>query len=122
MLRSACSACSACSSQLRLSEGHGLDALGAGVGGTKAVTATHIRVATQLLDNSIVKVARIAQEAAGNVVGVFEAVEGIVNDGELRALAELQLPALGRLVEVQHPRVVGSGLALLHMVLELYNV
>jgi hypothetical protein len=79
-------------------------------------------VPSQLLDYSIVKVARVAHERAGNVVGVLQAVKGIVNERELVTFPELELPALVGIVQIVHPGVVGGGMLLLYMVLELDNV
>lgn len=91
-------------------------------GGFASPGTTHIRVSSELVNHSVVEVARVAQKAAGNVVGVLEASEGIVEHGELRALPELELPALGGLVQLHHPAVMGRGVLGLYMVLELDNV
>jgi hypothetical protein len=37
----------------------------------------------ELLDNSIIKMARVAKEAAGNVEGVLQPFESVVEQGNL---------------------------------------
>lgn len=83
---------------------------------------THVRVPPQLLDNSVVKVAGVAQEVSTNVVGVLQALEGNVNAAEERALLELELVVLVLLVKRVDPVVVGLGLVVLHVLLELDDV
>lgn len=84
--------------------------------------ATHIWMPAELLEHRVVKVAGIAQEATGNVVGVLHALHDLVDDGRTRPLSELKLPLLCRDVQVVDPRMVGSGIVVVHMVLELDNV
>ena len=79
-------------------------------------------MAAKLVNDGIVKVTRVAQEATGNVVGVLEASEGAVQHWELRSLAELELARLVGGVQLMHPGMVSSSVLVLHMVLELDNV
>jgi hypothetical protein len=53
---------------------------------------------------------------------VLQALEDVVNGGNLRPFPEFQLPCLGLDMQVIHPRMVGSRMMVLHMVLELDNV
>lgn len=82
----------------------------------------YIRVSANLLDDILIEVTSVAHEAAGDVVGVLEAVEDVIDHRRLRALAELGLSDLGLLVEVLHPAVVLSSQVLGDVVLELDHV
>lgn len=83
---------------------------------------THIWMSANLLNDVVVKVARVAHHASGNVVGVLEAVEQLVNHGRLRALPQLSLGLLGGSVDVLDPVVVLSSEVGGDMVLELDHV
>lgn len=82
----------------------------------------YIRVSANLLDDILIEVTGVAHEAAGDVVGVLEAVEDVIDHRRLRALAELGLSDLGLLVEILHPAVVLSSQVLGNVVLELDHV
>jgi hypothetical protein len=61
----------------------------------------------QLLDNGIIKVARVAQEATGgNVEGVLETGKSIVDEGDLGPLPQLEPPGLVLIVESANKGVV----------------
>lgn len=81
--------------------------------------ATHIRMPSQLVKHSIVKVSRVAHKGAGNVIRVLHALHDIAHD---ISLAELELPGLGLHVQLVDPAVVSSSLAMLDVLLELHNV
>jgi hypothetical protein len=83
---------------------------------------TYIWMTTELLDDSIVKVAGVAQEATCNVVGVLETIKGLVEERDLGSLLQLQLAVLVSGVDAGDPRVMGGSLGLLDMVLELDDV
>jgi hypothetical protein len=76
----------------------------------------------ELLQHGIVKVARVAQEATGDVVRVLHAAKYLIDERDGRPLAEFKLPRLGLYVQLVDPAVVSGSLAMLHMVLELDNV
>lgn len=82
----------------------------------------YIRVSANLLDDILIEVTSVAHEAAGDVVGVLQAVEDVIDHRRLRALAKLGLSDLGLLVKVLHPAVVLSSQVLGDMVLELDHV
>ena len=79
-------------------------------------------MSANLLDDILIEVTGVAHEAAGDVVGVLEAVEDVIDHRRLRALAELGLSDLGLLVKVLHPAVVLSSQVLGDVVLELDHV
>ena len=64
----------------------------------------------------------IAQEATGNIVCVFDALEDIGGDGELRALSQLGTVNLGGNMCILDPELVVYGSVLVNMVLEDHDV
>jgi len=70
---------------------------------------TYIWVPADLLDDRLIEVTRVAQEATGDIVCVLDTLEDIGRDGELRALAELGPLALGGLVGAVDPELVVGG-------------
>jgi hypothetical protein len=83
---------------------------------------THIRVSSDLLDDIVVKVARVAEEATGDVVGVLETLEQLGGDGELRALPKFGPLALLGDMHVLNPSMVGGSAIVLDVALELDHV
>lgn len=64
-------------------------------------------MSADLLDDRLIEVARVAQEAASDIVGVFQAMEDIVGrDGELRTLPEFGSDILALEVDVIQPAMV----------------
>lgn len=88
----------------------------------RVLQRTYIRVSTDLLDDILIEVAGVAQEAAGDVVGVLQTLEDLVDDGELRALAQLGPLVLVRGVDLLDPRVVSARILVLDVALELDDV
>ena len=74
---------------------------------------------SELLDNSIIEVAGVAKEATSNVECVLYAAEGVIEEGDLGALAQLKLLVLVRRMNVLHPGMMGSSVFVLDMLLEL---
>lgn len=56
--------------------------------------ATYIRMPSQLLDNGLIKVTRISEEASSNVEGVLQSMESFVKERDLRPLPQLEPGAL----------------------------
>lgn len=79
---------------------------------------TYIWVPADLLDDRLIEMTRVAQEATGDIVCVLDTLEDIGRDGELGALAELGPLALAGLVGVVDPELVVSGLGLRDVLLE----
>lgn len=75
-----------------------------------------------LLDDTLIEVSRVTQQRASDVVGVLQALEGIIREGELGALPELHPLVLVVEVDVLHPAVVSSGGLGRDMLLEHDNV
>lgn len=75
-----------------------------------------------LLDNRVIKVTRIAHQLASDVVGVLQALEHLILEGELRALPELHPLVLNIGVDVLHPAVVSSSSFSCDMLLENHDV
>lgn len=61
---------------------------------------------SDLLDDGVIKVARVAQEIRANLVCVFETLEDIGGDGILRPLSKLSPLGLALGVDVLHPAVM----------------
>jgi hypothetical protein len=83
---------------------------------------TYIRMSAKLLNDSIVKMTGIAEESAGDVVGVLHASKGAVQQWELRPLSKLELASLVGRVQLMDPGMVSSGFLVLDVVLEFDNV
>lgn len=83
---------------------------------------TYIGVSPNLLDDILIEVAGVAEEAAGDVVGVLEALKHLVDDGELRALAQLGPLGLARAVDLLDPGVMSGRIIVLDVALELDDV
>lgn len=75
-----------------------------------------------LLNGILIKVTRVAHQAAGNVVCVLQAVEDVVDHGSLRTLLQIRLGLLGGRVEVGDPVVVLGGQVRGDVALELDHV
>lgn len=78
---------------------------------------THVRVLPDLVNDVLVKVARVAEDGAANVVGVLETLKDAVDKGELGALGEAPLLHDSR-VQVLNPLVVLSSEVVRHVLLE----
>ena len=83
---------------------------------------THIRMSADLLDDRVIEMARVTQEVSGDVICVFETLEDIGGDRELRAFAELSSLAFACCVDVLHPAVMVGSLGLGDVLLEDDNV
>ena len=83
---------------------------------------TYIGVPPDLLDDLLVKVARIAQEVLANLVGVLQAAEDIANQGHLAALLKVGALRLPGGVDLLDPGVVRRDGGLADMLLELDDV
>lgn len=64
---------------------------------------------SDLLDGGVIEVSRVTQEFRANLVCVFEALEDIAGDRELRTLSELSPLCLALEVDVLHPCVMVGG-------------
>lgn len=73
---------------------------------------------SDLLDDGLIKVARVSEEAAGNIVCMFDSIENTSRDRKLRAFAQLSSVNLGRGVCVFDPEMVGSSCVFSNVVLE----
>jgi translation initiation factor IF-1 len=82
------------------------------------MNATYIWVPADGLDGLVVKVARVADHAADDVVCVLQPVEDLRRHGELRPLAQLHALAGALCVDALDPVVVLLGVALLDVLLE----
>ena len=89
------------------------------MGGKSEDRKTYIWMPSKLLDNSIIEVAGVTKEATSNIECVLHAAEGVIKEGNLRALAQLKLLVLMGGMNVLHPRMVGSSVFMLDMVFEL---
>lgn len=74
------------------------------------------------LDDVLVKVARVAEEGAGNVIGVLQTFVDIIQNGDLRTLAKLVASRLCSGMHILDPGVVSGGAPTAHVVLEDDNV
>lgn len=83
---------------------------------------TYIGMSPDLLNDLVVKVTGVTQQATGDVVGVLETLKEIVCNGELRTLAELGPLVLAGSVDVLDPGVVGGRVGVLDVLLEDDNV
>lgn len=75
-----------------------------------------------LLDDLIIEMASVAQEVLANLVGVLQAAEDIVNQGDLAALLEVGANVLARGVNLLDPALVCRGRVLGYVLLELDDV
>lgn len=57
--------------------------------GSWSSRATYIRMSPNLLNDLVIKVSRIAQKVAGNVVGVLQALKELCRKRKLRTLSQL---------------------------------
>lgn len=83
---------------------------------------TYIWVSSDHLDDRLIEITRVTQEAASNVVCVFDTLEDIGSERSLRSLAKLSTFGLTGHVHVGDPAVVVKGSGLINMVLELDDV
>lgn len=79
-------------------------------------------MSSDLLNDFVIEVPRVPQEAPSNVICVFETLEDIACDGELRALSKLCSDALAGCMGTLHPVVVAGSGSLSDMLLEDDNV
>lgn len=79
---------------------------------------TYIGMSSDLLNDLVIEMTRVAQEVSSDVVRVFHALEDIAGDRELRPLSELGSLGLTVEVDVLHPAMVVAGGCLGNMFLE----
>lgn len=79
-------------------------------------------MSSELLDDGVIEMARVAKELATNLVGVGETTEDLVYEGELPTLPKLDPLLLPGAVNLLNPRMVVGGGRVGHMLLELDNV
>ena len=84
--------------------------------------STYIRMSPDLLNNRVIKMARVAQEIPRDIVGMLEALKDIGRNRELRSLSKLGSLGLGVEVNVLHPAVMIRGSSLGDVFLEDNNV
>jgi len=84
--------------------------------------ATYIGMSSDLLNDSVIKMARITQEIAGNIVCMLDALKYISSDRELGSLSKLSPLGLALGVDVLHPAVVVRGSSLGDVLLEDDNI
>ena len=77
----------------------------------------YVRVSPNFLDGVLIKMTRVAEDTAGDVISMSQTLIQAIDERDLRALAEL-----GRVMEIRDPGVVSSGGILGDMVLEDDNV
>lgn len=82
---------------------------------------THVGVSPDLLDDLVIEVAGIAQEAVGNLVGMFDTAEDVVADVEA-APPELCPSLLSLPMDLLDPRVMICYSRLGNILLELHDV
>lgn len=75
-------------------------------------------MSSDLLDDGVIEMARVAQETTSDIVGMLEALEDIGRDRELRPLSKLGSLVLAVEVDVLHPAVVVRGRSLGNVLLE----
>jgi hypothetical protein len=80
---------------------------------------TYIRVPPDLLDDLVIKVARVADEVGADLVGVLQAAEDVVNQATLPEVGALRLTVRMNLL---NPSMVGLNLVVVDMLLELDDV
>ncbi len=85
---------------------------------TKGQKVTNIRMSSDLLDDRVIEMARVAQEVPSNIICMFYAFEDIRRHGELRPLSKLGALILALQVDVLHPAVMVGGRCLGDMLLE----
>lgn len=73
------------------------------------MTATYIRMSSNLLNDGIIKVSRITQEITSDIVCVFHALEDISRDRKLRPFSELGSLILALEVDVLDPTLMLGG-------------
>src|SRR5947207_2523475 len=72
--------------------------------------ATYIGMSSDLLNDGVIEMARVAQETPSDIVCVLDALEDVGGKWELRSLSKLCSDVLALEVDVLHPAVVvGSG-------------
>jgi len=79
---------------------------------------TYIRMSSDLLDDGVIKMARVTQEIAGNIVCMLDALKDIGRDRELGSLSKLGPLGLALNVDVLHPAVMIRGGSLGNVLLE----
>lgn len=86
---------------------------------------TYIRMPADLLDDSIIEVASVAQEIAADLQGVLETTESIgniTNQGKLTTFPEFRALDLTVSMDLLDPGVVVGDRGLGYMILELDDV
>ena len=71
--------------------------------------STYIWMASNLFDDVVIEMTRIAQQSAGNVVGMLQTAKDGVLEWELTSLSKLGPLVLSVHVDVLYPAVVGAG-------------
>ena len=84
--------------------------------------ATYIRMSSNLLNDRVIEMAGVTQEVTSDIVCMFETLENIGRNRELRSLSKLGSLVLVVGVDVLHPAVVVAGSSLRNVLLEDDNV
>ena len=92
------------------------------MGEGSAQESTYIRMSSDLLNNRVIEMARVAQEIPRDIVGMLEALKDIGCNRELRSLSKLGSFGLAVEVDVLHPAVMIRGSSLGDVFLEDNNV
>lgn len=79
-------------------------------------------MSSDLLDDFVIKVARVTQEVAADVVCVLQTLEDVGGDRKLSPLSELCSLDLALSVDVLHPAVVMGGGSLIDVLLEDHDI
>jgi hypothetical protein len=95
---------------------------GIGDGRGSAQESTYIRMSSDLLNNRVIEMARVAQEIPRDIVGMLEALKDVGRNSELRSLSKLGSLGLAVEVNVLHPAVMIRGSSLGDVFLEDNNV
>jgi hypothetical protein len=83
-----------------------------------SLEVTYIRMSSDLLNDGVIKMAGVTQEAASDIVGMLDAFKDIGRDGELRSPSKLASLGLAVEVDVLHPAVMIRGSSLGNVFLE----
>ena len=79
-------------------------------------------MSSDLLNDGIIKMAGVTQEAASDIVGMLDALKDIGGNRELRSLSKLASLSLAVEVDVLHPAVMIRGSSFGNVFLEDDNV
>jgi hypothetical protein len=75
-------------------------------------------MSSDLLNDLVIEMAGVTQEVPGNVVCMFQALEDVIGDRELRSLSKLCPLGLALEMDVLHPAVMVGGGSLGDVLLE----